>query len=185
MDEQPKVELNAKKIIEALLFSSSEPITLKKFQNTLSLFDSFSTKEIREMIEELSNEYITSERTFQIVEIAKGYLLQTGKEFSPFIKKLISTSKSEKLSQPSLEVLAIIAFRQPVTRMKIDEIRGVDSGGIVYSLLERGLIEPVGKLEVPGRPTLFGVTQNFLKHFGLKSVKELPKVELEDSANAT
>ena len=97
---------------------------------------------------------------------------------SPYIEAIGVSRRGEKLSQAAAEVLAIIAYKQPITRPQIDAIRGVDSSGTIYNLLERQLIEPLGKLEAPGRPTLFGITKNFLEHFGLKDVKQLPPLQI-------
>jgi len=164
--------------MEALLFATSEPISIKTFKDILSSIHPFTKENITDMLTELANEYTDQARSIGLSELASGFLLQTNPEFSPYIEQLLSSRKTDKLSHASLEVLAIIAFRQPVTRVKVDEIRGVDSSGSIYALLERGLIEPVGKLEVPGKPTLFGVTANFLKHFGLKDLSALPKMTI-------
>ncbi|NGX42669.1 MAG: hypothetical protein K940chlam7_00953 [Chlamydiae bacterium] len=179
LEDKTEIYLQAKRIIEGLLFCHSEPITLRKMKKVLETFHPLESNEVRQLVQELSQEYEEQNRAFRLEEIAKGYILRTREEFSPYIRILMKSSRPERLSHASAEVLAIIAYRQPVTRPQIDEIRGVDSSGILYTLLERQLIEPMGKLEVPGRPTLFGVTQNFLKHFGLKDMKDLPKIDGE------
>ncbi|MFQ5729056.1 MAG: SMC-Scp complex subunit ScpB [Waddliaceae bacterium] len=166
----------AKRIIEGILFCSNEPISLRRMKNALEAFHPLGKDEVLRLVKELGEEYETQDRAFRLEEIAKGYLLRTSEEINPYILSLIKNTRPERLSHAAAEVLAIVAFRQPITRPQIDEIRGVDCSGIIYSLLERQLIEPVGKMEVPGRPTLFGVTNNFLKHFGLKDLKDLPKI---------
>ncbi len=109
-------------------------------------------------------------------EIAKGFILRTLPQYRPFIEQLFISKRSKKLiSQASLEVLSIVAYKQPITRLQIDEIRGVDSSGSLYKLLEKQLVEVVGKLDVIKKPSLYGTTQSFLKHFGLKSIKDLRK----------
>ena len=171
-----QLRTQAKRIIEALLFASSEPLTLQRIREVIDPIHPFKPKIITEIIEELEMEYHSQQRAFQLEEIAQGYILRTRKEFGPYIEQLLRNKRGEKLSQAATEVLAIIAYRQPITRPHIDAVRGVDSSGIIQSLLERQLIESVGKLEAPGRPTLYGITKDFLKHFGLKDIKDLPKI---------
>jgi len=167
---------DAKRIIEGLLFASSDPIPLRKMREVVESCYPLKSEDVRRLINQLGEEYIQQNRAFRLEEIAKGFILRTCEEFDPYIQKLLRKSRPERLSHAGAEVLAIIAYRHPITRPQIDDIRGVDSSGVVYSLLERNLIEPVGKLEVPGRPTLFGVSKHFLKHFGLKNVKDLPNM---------
>lgn len=165
-----------KRIIEALLFASRDPLPFEKIREIIDTFYAFKPRVLREIIEELQEEYVNQQHAFRLEEIAQGYLMRTCEEYSPFMELLYRNKRAEKLSQASAEVLAIIAYKQPVTRPQIESIRGVDCSGIIQNLLERQLIEPVGKLEVPGRPTLYGITKNFLKHFGLRDLKELPIV---------
>ena len=175
-EDKTEIYRQAKRIIEGFLFCSEEPISLRKMKNALESFHPLEKDEVRQLVKELAEEYENQDRAFRLEEIAKGYLLRTSEEINPYIVNLVKSARPERLSHAAAEVLAIIAFRQPITRPQIDEIRGVDCSGIIYTLLERQLIEPVGKMEVPGRPTLFGVTNNFLKHFGLKDLKDLPKI---------
>lgn len=165
----------AKRIIEGLLFSSSEPVSLRKLKDILNTLHPFSSTDVKDLINLLKEDYADQNRAFQIEEIAKGYLLRTCEEYTPYIQLLLKHSRPDRLSHAALEVLAIIAYKQPITRPQIDTVRGVDSSGIVHTLLDRQLIEPSGKLEVPGRPTLYSVTTHFLQHFGLKDHKDLPK----------
>jgi segregation and condensation protein B len=178
LSPENKVEVlqKAKRIIEALLFCTTEPVSLKRISNVLQSYHSLETSEVKKLIEELSNDYRIQNRGFRLDEIAKGYLLRSCEEFSPYIHNLLKITRPERLSQAATEVLAIIAFRQPITRPQVDEIRGVDSSGIISTLIERELIEPTGKLEAPGRPTLYGITNHFLKYFGMKDLTELPTI---------
>lgn len=170
-----------KRIIEGILFVSNEPVSIRKMQEVLEPTHSLDFAEIQQIVNELKNEYILQNRAFRLEEIAKGYLLRTCEDLNGTIELLLKNSRNEKLSHSAAEVLAIIAYRQPITRPQIEEIRGVDSSGSVYTLIERQLIEPAGKLEVPGRPTLFKVTNRFLQHFGLRDVDDLPKIESQPS----
>ena len=165
----------AKRIIEGLLFSASEPVSLRKLKEILSTLHPFSHSDVKELIHLLKEEYVEQNRAFQIEEIAKGYVLRTCEEYNHYIQLLLKHSRPDRLSHAALEVLAIISYKQPITRPQIDQIRGVDSSGIIHTLLDRQLIEPCGKLEVPGRPTLYSVTLHFLQHFGLKDRSDLPK----------
>jgi len=165
-----------KRMLEALLFSSADPLPLAKLREVTDTYKPVRPKLLRELLEELQQEYLTQRRGFRLEEIAQGYLMRSSEEFNPYIELLYRNKRTEKLTQAAAEVLAIIAYRQPITRPQIEAIRGVDSSGIVQNLLERQLIEPVGKLEAPGRPTLYGITKDFLKHFGLKDLTELPKI---------
>ncbi len=168
------VRKQIKRIIEALLFVSSEPLPFPKVREIVETVQPLRPKQLVEIIEELKTDFITQDRSYRLEEIANGYVLRSCEEFRPFIELLYRNKRTEKLSNASLEVLAIIAYRQPITRPQIDAIRGVDSSGTLQNLLERQLVEAVGKLEAPGRPTLYGITQEFLKHFGLRSLDELP-----------
>lgn len=172
--QEKQMQERVKRIIEALLFASIEPLSFQKIREITDVAHPLKPKTLRELIEELRDEYISQQRSFRIEEIAQGFILRTCVEHGPYIDLLQRNKRTEKLSQPAAEVLAIIAYKQPITRPQIDAIRGVDSSGVIYSLLERELIEPVGKLEAPGRPTLYGITNNFLKHFGLRDLSDLP-----------
>lgn len=164
---------HVKKVIEALLFASPDPLSLQKIRDITDTICPLRPRQLRQFIEELKQEYISHQRAFRLEEIAQGYLLRTHEEYAAYIDLLYRQRRGEKLSHAATEVLAIIAYRQPITRPQIDAIRGVDSSGTLMQLLERQLIEPVGKLEAPGRPTLYATTKEFLKHFGLKDLSEL------------
>lgn len=171
IDQQ--LQRHLKKVMEALLFASPDPLPLVKIREVTDTILPLRPRQLRHMLEELKQEYLAQQRAFQLEEIAQGYVLRTYEEYAPYLDLLHRQRRGEKLSHASTEVLAIIAYRQPITRPQIDAIRGVDSSGTLIQLLERQLVEPVGKLEAPGRPTLFGTTKEFLKHYGLKDIAEL------------
>lgn len=165
-----------KRIIEALLFSSNMPVAFTKIREVTDTLQPVRPKILREIIEELQMEYIAQQRAFRLEEIAQGFILRTSEEYAPYIDLMVRNKRQEKLSQASAEVLAIIAYKQPITRPQIDAIRGVDSSGTLHNLLERQLVEPLGRLEAPGRPMLYGVTKEFLLYFGLRDADDLPKM---------
>ncbi len=177
-EAKERVRQETKRIMEAALFSSPEALPLSKLRDVVSDYQPIKEKQLSLWLKEMNTEYEEAGRAFEIVEVADGFLLQTKKEFGPYLQTLHHGRAADALSPASSEVLAIIAYKQPITRPAIEAIRGVDSSGCVQALLERGLIECVGKLEAPGRPGLYGTTNRFLQHFGLKEVSELPTVNL-------
>jgi len=160
-------------IIECLLFSTGDPLSVKKMSRVLP---DIQAKEIRRMVRELQKEYNQQNRGFQIVELAGGFQMATRRELAPYILKLNRHKKRSPLSVPALETLAIIAYRQPIIRAEIEAIRGVDSSGVIRSLVEAGLVRMVGRKEVVGHPPLYGTTEEFLKVFGLKKLSDLPSI---------
>lgn len=162
-----------KRVLEALFFASNAPLSIKKIQSILKDEIDIGNKELKQEIEALAAEYLDQNRAFEIKEIADGYLLQSKPEFESYLQKLYP-SKAVKLAPSALEVLAIIAYRQPITRAEIENIRGVDCTYSLTQLLERQLVENQKKLDAPGQPTLFETNSNFLEYFGLKNLKELP-----------
>jgi len=162
-----------KLIIESLLFAAEAPIQLKKIHE---VFPDVSLKELREILEKLKEEYKTLNRSFFLREVAEGYQLCTKPEYAGWIRKL-KKSRPSRLSPATMETLAIIAYKQPITRAEIEQIRGVDTAGILRSLLEKKLIKITGRKDVPGRPLLYGTTSKFLTMFGLKGLKDLPTLE--------
>ena len=185
-DKAMTVEL--KKIIEALLFSAERPLSPKEIrtifaeatdeENSPAVTEPF--RNVRETqivvaLEELKVEYDTQLRSFQLAEIAGGWRLVTHAEYAPWLKKLLDEARPHRLSPPSLETLSIIALRQPIARADIAAIRGVEVDGVIKTLLERDLITIVGKSDAPGRPMLYGTTQKFLEHFGLRDIDDMPK----------
>ena len=163
-----------KRIVEALLFAVQEPISVRKI---CEVVEDVEAKEIREVIQQLREEYDTHDRVFQIEEIANGFQLLSRPEYHEWISKIRKKSGESKLSQQALETLSIIAYKQPIIRAEIEAIRGVQSGQMIRTLIEKGLVKITGRDEVLGRPLLYGTTTKFLDHFGLKSIKDLPKVE--------
>ena len=169
--------LELKPILESLLFSSKEPLTIKKIQAALLPEMSANALEIKASLKALKQEYESQERAFELTEIAGGFLLQTRPCFSHYIQRLnTKTPKKDSLSPSILEVLAIIAYRQPITKIEIEAIRGVDCSYALNSLLEKGYICNEKKLEAPGNPSLYETTSVFLQVFGFKNLKELPPI---------
>ncbi|MBN2097300.1 MAG: SMC-Scp complex subunit ScpB [Candidatus Omnitrophica bacterium] len=164
----------AKRIIEALLCSCDKPLTITQIKEVLEDID---VAQIKSLITELGNEYKDFGRSFGIQELAGGYQLSTRPEYAEWLKKFYSKSRKEKLSHPALETIAIIAYRQPITRQEIEDVRGVNVDGVIKTLLERSLIRITGRKEVAGRPFLYGTSREFLELFGLQSLQELPKLE--------
>jgi segregation and condensation protein B len=167
-----------KNIVEALIFASDEEITAKEIKDLLDGFKiSVSIKEIDASIEELNSDYEQNSNAFEILKLAGGYVYATRKKFSHFLGKLTAETQRKKLSQSAIETLAIIAYKQPITRTEIEFVRGVNVDYIVNSLLERDLITIKGRADGPGRPILYGTTANFLKVLGLNALEDLPKLK--------
>ena len=166
-------KIKAKRIIEAVLFVSNKPVSIMTLKDVLKDIDH---TEIRAYIEELNNEYSSSERSFSIREIAGGFQMLTDPVYSSWISSLYKRPP-DRLTGPALETLAIIAYKQPLTRSDIEVIRGVNVDGVLHTLEERQLIRTKGRVDAPGRPILYGTTIEFLQHFGLKSLEDLPKLK--------
>ncbi|GAW93912.1 SMC-Scp complex subunit ScpB [Calderihabitans maritimus] len=162
----------AKAVIECLLFVAREPLTLK----TIGEIVGMKEKEVRQLLEELMQSYNNGSHGIRLLEVANGYQFCTRPEFASYIEKLYQP-QIQMLSKAALETLAIIAYKQPITRAEIETIRGVKSDRVISTLLERRLIQEVGRREGPGRPILYGTTDEFLRSFGLKSLEELPNLE--------
>ena len=162
-----------KYIIECLIFASDTPLTVEKIKAVL---EDKSKKEIKELVEELVQDYQTLDRGIFIREVANGFQFCTKPEYANLIQKMRKT-KPYILTQPTLETLAIIAYRQPVTKAEIELVRGVDCGGVLRALLEKKLIAIQGKKEVIGRPFLYATTTRFLEVFGLENLSSLPSME--------
>jgi segregation and condensation protein B len=163
-----------KRIIEAVLFVSDKPISIAAFREVLG--SEIEPTLLRSLVGELNGEYSASSRSFAIKEIAGGFQMMTDPSYGEWIAKLYKRP-SDRLSGPGLETLAIIAYRQPLTRAEIEAIRGVNVDGVIHTLEERGLIRTRGRKDAPGRPILYGTTNEFLQHFGLKSLEDLPKLK--------
>ncbi len=167
-----------KREIEALLFAADGPLTVARLKKLLA---GAETGEIKEAVAELEAEYTQAGHAFTVVEFGGGWQIATRPEFSPSVEKMLKSRRFTRLSKAGLEVLAIIAYRQPITRLEIDEIRGVNSSGAISTLTERNLITVVGRSQTVGNPLLYGTTREFLNHLGLKGLGQLPALpELED-----
>ncbi|SHE98812.1 SMC-Scp complex subunit ScpB [Clostridium fallax] len=160
-------------IIESLLFVSGEPLPLKEISKILEI----NENKALEILKDLSDRYEKEDRGIKLISINNNYQLITKPENSNYIHKLLKKNTRQSLSQASLESLAIIAYRQPITRIDIDEIRGVKSESAIQRLVERNLIKEVGRLDVPGRPIQYGTTDEFLRQFGLTDLKDLPVMD--------
>jgi len=161
-----------KGIIEAILFASGKVITLDELNLSLEI----DKKQITEIIEEMKKDYEKEERGIEIVNINNGYTLSSKKEYHEFIYPIVDKRAKPNLSQAALEVLAIIAYNPKITRAEIENIRGVSSDASMYRLLEHNLIEEAGKLDLPGRPMSYKVSEEFLKKFGLNTLEDLPEL---------
>jgi segregation and condensation protein B len=171
-------------ILEALVFVSHDPLSVERAMASLGL----SKTEVIQAFRQLQHDYDREGRGLQLVEVAGGYRIVTRPEYAPWLKRLEKTRPAPKLSRSALESLAIIAYKQPVVRGEIEQIRGVETSGVLRTLLERKLVRMVGRKEVPGRPIMYGTTKYFLEHFGLKDLSELPPLrefsELGESEQA-
>ncbi|RKU34862.1 SMC-Scp complex subunit ScpB [Candidatus Poribacteria bacterium] len=161
-----------KSVLEAILFAASEPISLKQFQAVLSGLD---VRIIRKVLDTLRDDYQEMERSFHLAEIANGYQICTRPQYSAWIQKFYTQQVRVTLSPPALETLAIVAYKQPVTRADVAAIRGVNSDSVLNSLIEKGLVSIAGRKA--GRSLLFSTTDEFLQQFGLKDASELPSLD--------
>src|SRR5581483_5427235 len=176
------------RVIEALLFSAQRPLSIRELTEAIKgagAEDEFSPNEfarVREAevaaaLEQLKVEYIEQQRAFQLNEKADGWQMATDPQYGVWVRRLFPAPKPARLSAPGLETLAIIAYRQPITRADVEAVRGVNIDGVLQTLMERGLVKIAGRAEIPGRPLLYETTQFFLDHFGLRNLDELPNVE--------
>ena len=170
--------MNLKSVTEGILFVvGNEGITLKELSDTLGVSES----EVKEILSNLRHDYESNERGLRISFLGNTFKLTTKSEHKMYYEKLVTDSKTFTLSNASLEVLAIIAYNEPITRVKIDEIRGVSSSQIVRKLLARGFIKECGKDNSIGKPNLYKTTNEFLDYFGLATKEDLPKLDIKDS----
>jgi segregation and condensation protein B len=160
-----------KSAIEALLFIGGGPLSVERLK---SIFEEASKEQIEAQLQALKADYDAREAGVMVAEVANGYQLATRPEQSVWVRKFKTVKVTTRLSRPALETLAIIAYKQPVTRPEIEAIRGVNIGGIVRNLMERRLVKIVGKKDVPGKPMLYGTSVEFLQYFGLKDLSSLP-----------
>src|SRR4029077_19443249 len=180
--------MNLARIIEALLFSAQKPLSIKEIVDLLhnagtedkflpNEFAKVRQAEVAAAIEQLKIEYIQHDHGFQLVEKAGGWQLSSDPKYARWVRGLFPAPKAARLSSPALETLAIIAYRQPITRADVEAVRGVTIEGVLQTLMERGLVKISGRAEIPGRPLLYETTEFFLDHFGLRDLNELPNVE--------
>lgn len=173
LNDEAQDNIKIKSVIESLLFAWAEPLSLYKIAKILDL----KPQVVENIIEEMQVEHKNQMRGIQIIETNKHYQLSTLKANYIYVEQLCATSKSKGLSNSALEVLAIIAYKQPITKLDIEQIRGVNSEGPLQSLVERELVEVKGKLEKIGRPQIYGTTDVFLRSFGFKTLSDLPAVD--------
>ena len=166
-----------KKVIESLLFVSDKPLLIREIRAVVKEELPENVK-LEDIMQELQQEYVQLNRAYELKFVADGWTFATKPEYSIWIKKLLKEKTILKLSPSAMEVLAIIAYKQPITRAEIDNVRGVDSGGVIDTLTDRKFIKIVGRKETLGRPLLYGTTQEFLRHFGLSHLSELPVIEV-------
>jgi segregation and condensation protein B len=162
-----------KSMLEVLLFLSGEPVSASDLKSVTGLPEA----EIAELLDELSEEYRERGGGVLVGSLAGGYQMYTDPRYSEWARKFRGTARAQKLSMASLETLAIVAYKQPITKVEIEELRGVNSDGVMKSLLEKRLVKIVGKKEAPGRPMLYGTTREFLQYFGLGDLTELPTLK--------
>lgn len=160
--------------IEALLFTSDKPVLIEQIKN---VFEELAPSAIREILELLKSDYEQNKRGIRLEEVAGGFQLVTATEYAPFIKKFYKQRFTRRLSAQALETLAIVAYKQPVTKLQIESLRNVDPVGIIDSLMEKSLVRISGRKDAPGRPFVYGTTKEFLEFFGLRSLEDLPKME--------
>lgn len=166
---------------EAILFASGEPVEISRFSQIFNI-DEDSVIKIMDM---LADRLDKSHSAIELIRLNFSYQLCTKKEYMEYIRTALDLRKKTPLSQAAFEVLAVVAYNQPVTRAFIEQVRGVDCSGVVSALVEKGLLEEKGRLELPGRPLLYGTTDNFLRCFSVSGLEELPEVPLDESNETT
>ena len=180
--------MNLTQVLEALLFAAQKPLTARELSTAIKSaggddellpneFAKVTEAQVAAGLEQLKIEYVQQSRAFQLAEKAEGWQLVSDPAYAPWVRQLFPASKPARLTPPSLETLAIIAYRQPITRADIEAVRGVAVDGVLQNLMERGLVKIAGRAEVPGRPLIYETTEFFLEHFGLRNLDELPNAE--------
>ena len=164
---------------EAVLFSGGEPLSIDRFSQVFDI----SPERVVEVMEALSKKLALNDRGVGLVRMENTYQLATKKGYAGYIKKMFDIKRRTPLSPAALEVLAVVAYNQPVTKSFIEQVRGVDCSGVVTTLVEKGLIEERGRLELPGKPLLYGTTKNFLRCFGISDLTELPPLPKNENAS--
>lgn len=169
-------KLNIKSAIEAILFASGSPVELSRIANALEI----SEKQAEEQISVLIDDYNSAQRGITIIKLKDSYQMVSVKEYAPQIRTIMDLRRNSPLSQAALEVLAVVAYNQPVTKAFVEQVRGVDCSGVIGSLTLKGLVEEKGRLELPGRPLLYGTTESFLRCFNISNLEELPPLPEND-----
>ncbi|MFZ9920499.1 MAG: SMC-Scp complex subunit ScpB [Terrimicrobiaceae bacterium] len=175
------------RIVEAILFASQKPVSAKELSNflkgaaeaakedpSIACFAKVKSAQLQDAIEQLENEFIQTGRAFEVRESAAGWQLVTKADFAPWLRQLFPENRQARLSAPAMETLAIIAYRQPITRADIEAVRGVAVDGVMQTLLDRNLVRIAGRSDIAGRPLLYETSQFFMEHFGLKNLDDLP-----------
>lgn len=163
-------------VIEAIMFAYGDPISIEKLSEASGIDEETAVK----LVDHLERQYNVRESGLTILRINNGFQIAARREFSDNIKKALETKRQQPLSQAAMEVLAIIAYNQPVTKSFVEQVRGIDSSSVVNSLCERGLLEEAGRLDLPGRPISYRTTDTFLRCFGLSRIEELPPLPDQD-----
>jgi segregation and condensation protein B len=180
--------MSLSQVVEALLFAAQKPLTTRELVTAIKSaggedelmpneFAKATEAQVAAALEQLKIEYVQQTRAFQLAEKSEGWQLVSDPAYAPWVRQLFPAVKPARLTPPSLETLAIVAYRQPITRADIEAVRGVAVDGVLQNLMERGLVKIGGRAEVPGRPLLYETTQFFLEHFGLRDLDELPNAE--------
>ncbi len=172
-DTRPPDGAELEKVIEALLFAADQPLPLSRLRELTSAEE----EDLRTIIDRLNQVYADTGRSFRITRVAHGYQLYTLPQYADWLRKLYQHNRVQRLSTAALEMLAIIAYKQPITKPEIEKMRGVDCSAPLLTLLERGLIVTAGRAHRPGNPFLYRTTREFLRYFGLESLDELPRLE--------
>lgn len=170
---------NLKYAIEGILFAAGEPVKATRLAAALNT----DTENINNTVNVLKAEYNEQHRGFTIIDIDEGYQICSRPEYYTYIQEILGEQRRQTLSNAAIETLAVIAYKQPITRSGVEYIRGVNSDGSVNRLLERNLIEEVGRMDAPGRPFLYGTTLNFLRCFGIATLEDLPKIDFSKLEN--
>jgi len=180
--------MNLSQVVEALLFSAQKPLSARELATAIKSagaeddlspneFAKVTEADVAAAVEQLKLEYTEQGRAFQLLEKAEGWQIGSDPRFAQWVRQLFPAAKPARLTPPALETLAIIAYRQPITRADVEAVRGVAIESVLQTLMERGLVRIAGRAEIPGRPLLYETTQFFLEHFGLKNLDELPNAE--------
>lgn len=169
-------EINISAAVEAILFSSGDSVEKSRIAQALEITE----KQVDETVNSLINDYSSQNRGITIIKLDSAYQMIAVKDYAPQIRVVMDLRRNTPLSQAALEVLAVVAYNQPVTKAFVEQVRGVDCSGVIGSLTTKGLIEEKGRLELPGRPLLYGTTEHFLRCFNVSSLEELPPLPEDD-----